>query len=104
MKNSATTAKTTKSTKSTKTTKSTTTSKAKQPKSLNLCHSFGSQLRLKDVVAKAKDGDQFIVNRADEENYGAMFEKWLRYLAGEYGFTVKTVKKYQEYLITVTKK
>lgn len=97
MKNSATTAKTTKSTK-------TTTSKAKQPKSLNLCHSFGSQLRLKDVVAKAKDGDQFIVNRADEENYGAMFEKWLRYLAGEYGFTVKTVKKYQEYLITVTKK
>ena len=100
MKNSATTAKTTKTTKSTKTT----TSKAKQPKSLNLCHSFGSQLRLKDVVAKAKDGDQFIVNRADEENYGAMFEKWLRYLAGEYGFTVKTVKKYQEYLITVTKK
>ena len=97
MKNSATTAKTTKSTK-------TTTSKAKQPKSLNLCHSFGSQLRLKDIVAKAKDGDQFIVNRADEENYGAMFEKWLRYLAGEYGFTVKTVKKYQEYLITVTKK
>ena len=97
MKNSATTAKTTKSTK-------TTTSKAQQPKSLNLCHSFGSQLRLKDIVAKAKDGDQFIVNRADEENYGAMFEKWLRYLAGEYGFTVKTVKKYQEYLITVTKK
>lgn len=100
MKNSATTTKTAKTTKSTKTTK---TAKAKQPKSLNLCHSFGSQLRLKEIVAKAKDGDQFIVNRADEENYGAMFEKWLRYLANEYGFTVKTQEKYQKYLITVVK-
>ncbi len=100
MKNSATTTKSTKTTKTTKTTKSTTASK---PKNLTLAHGFGSQLRLKDAVAKAKDGDQFIVNRADEENYGAMFEKWLRYLAGEYGFTVKTQEKYQKYLITVVK-
>lgn len=79
------------------------TTKAKQPKSLNLCHSFGSQLRLKDIVAKAKDGDQFIVNRADEENFGAMFEKWLRFLGKEYGFTIKTMEKYEKYLITITK-
>lgn len=92
MKKSSTTAKT-----------NTKTNNQRKPKALTLAHGFGSQLRLKDAVAKAKDGDQFMVNRADEENYGAMFEKWLRYLANEYGFTVKTQEKYQKYLITVVK-
>lgn len=86
---------------STTTTKST---KQLKPKTLTLAHGFGSQLRLKDAVSKAKDGAQFNIVRSDEENLGAMFEKWLRFLGSEYGFTVKTVVKYEKYLITVTKK
>lgn len=74
------------------------TKSTKQPKSLDVCHSFGWQLKIKDLIAKSTNGTQFIFNRT-----GAMFEKWLKYLGSEYGFEVKSMTKYQKYLITVTK-
>ena len=79
------------------------TKSTKQPKTLDVCHSFGWQLKIKDLIAKSTNGTQFIFNRADEENRGAMFEKWLKYLGKEYGFEVKSMTKYQKYLITITK-